>query len=159
MIVVVHLAKRFFTSLSRREPASSDSAWAESQLVPGEVLLWRQMSAADRRHAIGVGRETARLLGEAASRPVVAAALLHDVGKIDSGLGPWRRALATVINRRTGESSFARYRRHDAIGADLLQDAAADPLTVAWAREHHLPATRWTVPREVADALKAADDD
>jgi predicted HD phosphohydrolase len=90
---------------------------------------------------------------------VVAAALLHDVGKVDADLGTWARALATVVDRRTGDGRFARYRRHDEIGATLLVAAGADALTVAWAREHHLPPSRWTVPRPLADALKAADDD
>jgi hypothetical protein len=156
---VAHLAKRFFGSLSRREPDSGDSSWAEGSLLPGEVELWHRMVPADRRHAIGVARETARLLGPAATRPVLAAALLHDMGKIDSDLGPVRRALATVVNVRTGASRFARYRRHDEIGARLLSEAGADPLTVAWAREHHLDPSRWTLPRPIADALKLADDD
>jgi hypothetical protein len=52
-----------------------------------------------------------------------------------------------------------RYLCHDEIGAGLLAEASSDPLTVAWAREHHLPADRWTVPVDVGTALKAADDD
>jgi hypothetical protein len=156
---VLHLAKRFFTSLSTREPAATEALWAESQLLAGELRLWLRMSAADRRHAIGVARETVRLLGPATTRPVVAAALLHDMGKIDSALGPIERALATVVNPRRGESRWARYRRHDVIGAELLVAAGSDPLTVAWAREHHLDADRWTLDGRIADALKQADDD
>jgi hypothetical protein len=30
---------------------------------------------------------------------------------------------------------------------------------VAWAREHHLDPSRWTVPIDVGRALKDADDD
>jgi hypothetical protein len=52
-----------------------------------------------------------------------------------------------------------RYLCHDEIGAGLLADAGSDGLTVAWAREHHLAPERWTVPAEIARALKAADDD
>ena len=54
------------------------------------------MSAADRRHAVVVARRVDATLGTAATREVPAAALLHDAGKIDSGLGPVRRAAATV---------------------------------------------------------------
>jgi HD domain len=156
---VTHLAKRFFGSLSRAEPLLEDSAWAEAHLLAGEVVLWRRMSAADRRHAVGVASETGRLLQREATRPVLAAALLHDMGKIDSDLGTCARALATIVNVRSGDSRFARYRRHDQIGAQLLADAGSDPLTVAWAREHHLDPSRWTVSRKIADALKQADDD
>ena len=41
----------------------------------------------------------------------------------------------------------------------MLTVAGSDALTVAWAREHHLPPEQWTVERHLADALKAADDD
>ena len=57
-------------------------------MTPGEAGLWRRMSAADRRHAVVVARRADATLGTAATREVLAAALLHDVGKIDSGLGP-----------------------------------------------------------------------
>jgi hypothetical protein len=156
---VLHLAKRFFGSLSSAQPSEEDAAWAEAQLLPGEILLWRRMSAPDRRHAIDVACRTGRLLQAETTRPVLAAALLHDMGKIDSNLGTFSRAVATVVNVRTGESRFARYRRHDEIGARLLTEAGSDALTVAWTREHHLNPTRWTVPRRLADALKEADDD
>lgn len=158
-VQLVHLAKRFFGSLSRREPSALDTAWAQGALQSGEADLWQRMSAADRRHAIGVARQVVILLGSEVERSAVAAALLHDVGKVDSDLGSFARALATVLDRRTGDSRFARYRRHDEIGARLLQEAGSDPLTVAWAREHHLTPERWTVPSEISAALKSADDD
>lgn len=153
---VAHLAKRFFGSLSRARPAPDDAAWAEAQLVDGEIQLWRRMSAPDQRHAVGVARRVAETHTE---RPVLAAALLHDVGKIDAALGTFGRVAATLVGRRRARGRFALYLRHDAIGASLLTDAGSDPLTIAWAREHHLPPERWTVPADVAAALKAADDD
>jgi len=116
------------------------------------------MSGPDRRHAVAVARRV--------QPPAVAAALLHDVGKIDSNLGTWERAAATaaalLLGRRrvaAGSGRAARYLRHDVIGAALLESAGSDPLTVAWAREHHLTPDRWTVPADVGVALKAADDD
>jgi Cas3, HD domain len=162
-----HLARRFFGSLSRRPPAPADEAWALDALLPGERDLWVQMSNADRRHAIGVARRAVGALGpERATRPVRAAALLHDVGKISSGFGPFARAGATVwagVRGRArvaaGDGRVARYLRHDSIGAALLADAGSEPLTVAWAAEHHWSRPDWTLPAHVADALKAADDD
>ncbi|MBW3649671.1 MAG: HD domain-containing protein [Actinobacteria bacterium] len=123
------------------------------------------MSGPDRRHALDVARRAVAVLGSQATRPVLAAALLHDVGKIDAGLGTLLRVPATVaglVARERlagGDGRLARYLRHDAIGAGLLADAGAHPLTVAWAAEHHQPPATWTVPPEVGRALKAADDD
>lgn len=164
--------KRFFTSLVPRGPASDDAAWAEAQLLPGERELWREMHRTDRRHAVGVARRVERALGDGATRPVLAAALLHDVGKVDSGLGTYGRVIATLSAKVAGRDSaemwstgqgFTRrvglYLRHSEIGAERLALAGSDPLTVAWAREHDHPPDTWSVPRAIGEALRAADDD
>ncbi len=129
-------------------------------------MLWRRMSNADRRHAAGVARRVEFGLGAEATRPVLAAALLHDVGKVDSGLGTFARAAVTVASSIAGRARLAerdnrvgRYLRHDEIGAALLRSAGADPLTVAWAAQHHRPPATWTLPQLIATALKSADDD
>ena len=130
--------------------------WVEEVLLPGELDLWERMSKADQRHAAGVARRVAE---SHTDRPVLAAALLHDSGKVVSGLGTFGRVAATLVGRRRAKGRFALYLRHDALGAELLERAGSDPLTVAWAREHHLPPERWTVPNDIGAALKAADDD
>jgi putative nucleotidyltransferase with HDIG domain len=168
-----HLAGRFFGSLGGAPPSPEDEAWAVACCLPGESALWRQMSAADRRHAIGVAHRAADLLGgeSATDRAVLAAALLHDVGKIEAGLGTVGRVYATVAGMAGGAGGagtgriaglggrVSRYLRHDELGARLLAEAGSDPVTVAWAREHHCPRTRWTVPATLGDALEAADND
>jgi hypothetical protein len=167
-----HLVRRFAGSLWPFGPPAGDDAWARSHLVAREADLWGRMSRADRRHAVGVARRAAAALGDRADRPVVAAALLHDVGKVEAGLGTYGRVVATLAAMAAGRETagmwsegrgFTRrvglYLRHPDIGADLLALAGSDPVTVAWAREHHLPADRWTLPADVAAALHAADDD
>ena len=149
-----HLARRFVGSLSRREPPAADEGWVASVLGPGERELWRRLPAADRRHAIGVARTVPAELAPAA--------LLHDVGKTVSGLGTFGRVGATVLGwlgRARWRGRVGDYLRHDELGARLLAEAGSSDLTVAWAREHHLPPSRWTVPPEAGAVLKAADDD
>lgn len=143
-------------------------------LLPGEKELWVTMSRRDRRHSAGVARKVQALLGDGASRPVIAAALLHDVGKVDADLGAYGRVVATlsgifvrhdeeVIRAWTRTRGFTRrvglYLQHPKWGGDMLAIAGSDPLTEAWAREHHLPPEEWSVPEEIGFALKAADDD
>lgn len=175
-----HLAMRFFGALDPRGPEPAEEEWALQWLLPGEQDLWRRMSGPDRRHAAGVARDVESLLSGTASPPtreVMASALLHDVGKVESGLGTLSRVAVTVAAILLGRERLTRpaaqgsgtvervrlrtsqYLTHDRIGADLLREAGSDPLTVAWAGEHHLPPDRWTVDRRVADALKAADGD
>ncbi|HET6812196.1 MAG TPA: HD domain-containing protein [Acidimicrobiales bacterium] len=170
----VHLVRRFVGSLRPGGPPSAEEQWARLQLLPGERALWDRMSGADRRHAAGVARSVEAALDGGAERAVLAAALLHDVGKLDSGLGVWGRVGATVAGlagararaaeweERSGPvGRVGRYLRHPERGAALLREAGSDGLTVAWARCHHLPPERWdpAVPPAVGAALKSCDDD
>jgi hypothetical protein len=150
-----------------------------ASMVPGEQALWRRMSGPDRRHAVGVARDTIALLAlDEAPREVTAAALLHDVGKVESSFGTFARALVTVVAMVVGRTRLERwgsaaptaghpslrarvglYLTHDRLGARLLEDAGSQELTVAWAGEHHLAPAQWTVDPQVGAALKAADGD
>ena len=76
----------------------------------------------------------------------MAGALLHDVGKVEAGLGTFARVAATVVGPRGRR--FRLYHDHEAIGARLAEAAGADPVTVALI-EGHGPA---------AADLRAADD-
>lgn len=163
----LHLARRFLGSLSPMPLDARDDAWATDHLAPGERHLWQQMPRADRKHAAGVARLVAARVGED-DRAVLAAALLHDVGKVEADLGTFGRVAATLVGRARGRrwrdapgfrGRIGRYLHHDAIGASLLEDAGADPLAVAWAREHHRPESEWSVPAPLGRALRDADDD
>ena len=167
-----HLIKRFFGSLRPGGPGEHAETWVAARLLPGELALWRRMSGPDRRHAVGVAERVERALGHEATRPVLAAALLHDVGKIESGLGTYGRVVATMSAKVAGAEMASAWRRqrgyarkvglylqHDEIGGDLLELAGSDALTVAWTREHHRPSSEWTLEPSIANALKAADDD
>jgi hypothetical protein len=169
-----HLARRFFGALWPGGPSRVDEGWARGWLRDPELALWARMSGPDRRHAVGVARRTAERLGgeRAAGRSVLAAALLHDVGKVAAGLGTWRRVPATWLARGadrqqalawSNTGGFRRrvglYRRHGELGGDMLALAGSDPVTVAWAREHHLAPEEWTVEVAIAEALAASDDD
>jgi hypothetical protein len=156
-----------------------EEKWALGHFLPGEEVLWRRMSGPDRRHAIGVARRAVADLGTT-SREVVAAGLLHDVGKVEAGLGTWARAGVTVAAMAVGREPLAGwsgsgpergngrpgwrqrvglYLSHDRVGADLLSRAGSDPFTVAWTAEHHRPTDRWSVDGRLGEALKVADDD
>ncbi|HTV12136.1 MAG TPA: hypothetical protein VME20_09760 [Acidimicrobiales bacterium] len=186
-----HLGSRFFGALSPAGPCAEDEDWALRSLLEGERSLWHRMSGPDRRHAVGVAKEALELLceqgpgtAEGAEAPadvpreVVAAALLHDVGKLESSLGTFSRVAVTLATMAAGrerllnwsEGAQARhasswraraglYLVHDSLGARLLEDAGSDPFTVSWAREHHLSPGRWTVDKDAGAALKAADGD
>lgn len=142
---VGHLVRRFRGSLSHAPPSVLDEVWAESHLLVDERSMWRTMSDADRRHAIEVARRFTDRRPDA-SRAEMAGALLHDVGKVASGLGTFGRVVATVVGPRTARLRI--YHDHERLGADALAAAGSDPATVALVRRHG-PA---------AQALLEADD-
>ncbi len=168
----IHLTKRFVTSLWPFGPTSAKDQWAQSHLLEEEIRLWKKMSRQDRRHSVGVAKRVEAALGERAERPVIAAALLHDVGKIEARMGTFLRVVATlsaaIAGRETAElwvrsTGITRrvglYLRHPSIGGDLLAMAGSDPFTETWAREHHHPEESCTLDVELATALRDADDD
>lgn len=142
---IVHLAKRWVTSLSDAPPAPVDEVWAESHLSPGELELWRQMGNVDRRHAVLVARRFVERRPSATQAEMVAA-LLHDVGKVCCGLGTTGRVVATVVGPRTAR--FRTYNDHEAIGIAMLTAAGSNPATID-ALEGRSPASA---------ALRDADD-
>lgn len=171
-MTTAHLTKRFFVSLWPFGPDSDADEWAVRHLLAAEVVLWQRMSSQDRRHSIGVARRVVAHLGARATREVVAAALLHDVGKVDSHLGTFLRVVATASAKVAGHGTaelwvrssgvtrrIGLYLKHPSIGGDLLGMAGSDPFTETWAREHHLPVDDCTLDSELAHALRISDDD
>jgi hypothetical protein len=100
--------------------------WADDQLLAGERALWRRLDNRDRRHSVAVARRFHARRPDA-TRAELAGALLHDVGKVQCGLGTWGRVVATVVGPVT--PSFRSYHDHEQIGADLLVLAGSDPVT------------------------------
>ncbi|MCB9371377.1 MAG: hypothetical protein H6518_01180 [Microthrixaceae bacterium] len=166
-----HNVKRFFGSLRPGPPPRADLEWAEAHLLEGEVPLWRAMSNPDKRHALRVARRVDEVLGATAPRPVMAAALLHDVGKNDARLRTYGRVVATLTIWLAGKRTVAAwtqtrglwrriglYAEYPRLGSEALALAGSDPLTVAWALEHHDPPEDWTVPHDLGEVLAAADE-
>ena len=122
-----HLVKRFVGSLFPAAPTVADEVWAESFLLDGELALWRRLSNVDRRHAIQVTRRF-EALGPR-TRDEMAAALLHDIGKIASQLSTLERVGATILGSRT--ERWRQYRDHERIGVELCREAGSSAATLA----------------------------
>ena len=165
-----HLTRRFFGSL-RPGGRPSPTVWGRGCAVRGRVRPWARQYGPDRRHTVQVAREVEHRLGRDATRPVLAAALLHDIGKIDADLGTWGGSSPPLrdgrrprhgqrwITKRGLAGRIGRYLQHPEIGADLLAVAGSAPLTVAWAKEHHTPAEAWTIDPAIGRVLFEVDDD
>ena len=148
---VWHLAKRFFGVLRSRPLGPGDQDEVRQALSREEAALFWQQQFIDQRHAYDVARRVDQATGNADAK---AAALLHDVGKSHSRLGPVARSMATLLAalRIPLPASWARYRAHGELGAQDLEAVGARPLAVAFA------AGEATGDRYVWDALVAADN-
>jgi hypothetical protein len=172
----LHLARRFVRALWPGPPGEPDVVWVAGILEPAELALWRSLPNHEQRYTIRVAKLVeARLAGtEYAGQPRwLAVALLHDVGKLDAGLGVLGRSVATVmgtvagparVDRWARTSGFRRraawYLHHDDRGADRIRAAGGRDEAARWAWAHHQRG-RWPasgVPITVAEALEAADN-
>lgn len=146
-----HLARRFFGYLAARPLGPAEQQFVARYLDgPCAEMFWEQQPA-DQRHAVDVARQVdAALPGDDSA---VRAALLHDVGKRSSRVGPVSRSIATVLDA-AGFPITARmrsYRRHGVDGADDIAARDCDAFAVAFARFHPGPApddvdpARWQV--------------
>ena len=177
MARVAHLVRRFVGTLGRSEPGAVDRAWVAQVCTPCEAGLWGRLPRHDRRHAVAVARAVeARLVGTpfADDPRWIEAALLHDVGKLDAGLGVPGRVVATVVAAIGGPARIAgwaprpgyrgrigRYLDHPDRGAVQIRRCGGSPEAAAWAAAHQDRArlAGCGIPGPVVDALRDADDD
>lgn len=176
MTGVGHLARRFLTSLWARPPSAQERAWVRGVLEPGELALWDRLPRYDRRHTLLAARRTGDALRAAGAEPEsrwLGAALLHDVGKLEAGLGLGGRVVATLAiqalgRERTGRwagglglrGRIGRYARHAAIGGGMIRDAGGREEVARWAEVHHdrrLMRSVAGIPPKVVEALRTAD--
>ena len=130
-----HLIRRFVTSLSRRMPPAIDVAWVNATLRENEHDLWKRMKSYDQRHSIEVARRFTQM-HPAFTRDQVAAALLHDIGKVESDLGVPGRVIATVVG--PVGTRFRLYHDHESIGLNLCRKAGSTAETLRvldWSHE------------------------
>jgi len=177
MTRTLHLTRRFFGSLWPGPPAGRDEAWVREILRPGEYALWARLPNHDRRHSIGVAHRVERTLADTAyagDPRWLAAALLHDVGKLDARLGVFGRVGATLAGAAAGHDMapvwsekrgitrrVGLYLRHPELGADHIRVAGGSDVAARWAAAHH-ERDAWAatgIPAPVVAALHDADDD
>ncbi len=123
----LHLVRRLGGSLSRRSPSTSDIAWVNKNLLDGEFAFWSRLKSYDQRHSIEVARRFADL-HPTFTRDQVAAAMLHDIGKVESELGVLGRVVATIVGPHG--TKFRNYHNHELIGLNLCRNAGSSVETL-----------------------------
>ena len=144
---VVNLAARTFRAFfpATLEP---DDGFAESRLSAAEYALYADMDVRDRHHACQVAQA---VLSEvpAASKVLVRAALLHDVGKSGARYRAWERILVHLYTPRSLpreprlgglRGAWQRRLHHEHYGAELIRRAGGDAEVANIVARHHRPA-------------------
>lgn len=139
---------QFFRALTARV-SESEIEQAVRVLTPQAQALFRGQAAQDQRHALTVHRSV-QVSGDT-NPHLLAAALLHDIGKGTAHLPAWQRAIVVLLDRVAPDvlASQGRYeprgwRRplviqatHPELSARLARSAGCSPLTVHLIQHHH----------------------
>ena len=132
-----HLFRRFFDVAGARPLTTSERAAVTGWLDDETALIFFAQPDADQRHGY---HAALTVVAAGVSEPdVVAAALLHDVGKRHARLGLLGRTLASVmivLGLPLGKRMTA-YRDHGLLGARELGVLGAPSLTIDFAMHHH----------------------
>lgn len=151
---IVYRSWQFWQALLA-SPSVDELEFVHTILTPQEYNLFVQMHSGEQAHSLKVMH---RLIKNNHRDPdLLAAALLHDIGKINQPLNLWERVWLVLGNtffpglvsrwlRNSGMDvkSMDKYRRvfvihrlHPEWGARLAQEAGAKPLCVNLIRRHH----------------------
>ena len=149
-----------------------DDAPAERLLSPALYALYRRMRRSERQHSLRVLRDL-RAVGHS-DPDLLAAALLHDVGKSRAPFGVPAKTLVVLVRavapqayRRWGSGPACGWRRpfavsvqHPAWGAEMVAAAGGSPRTVELIARHQdtLDAPPQTEMDHLLLALQAVDD-
>ena len=154
---MLHLAKRFFSTLFARGLTAEERAFVADTLEDAElVALFHRQQRGEQRHTVEAAKFVAAQGGDVT---LIRAALLHDVGKCLIRIGVIGRTLATLAKKLSLPTPprWTAYLNHGEAGAALLRDHGCPAWMVDFVAHHHENVRPESVVPEAWDLLKDAD--
>jgi hypothetical protein len=147
---IAYRFRQFWTAWTAA-PSADDFEKAYKILSPEMMKLFQQMHPSEQIHSLAIFNELKKS-GENSS-DLLAAALLHDVGKSLYPLNPWERSIVVIIRKlapnlfdrwsqsepRGWKKPFVVYACHAQWGADLVERAGGNQLVVNLIKRHQDP--------------------
>lgn len=157
---MLYRIKQFFKGFFCVSP---DISIAEEYLNTQELQLFMKLPSYEKRHAIDTA-VTLMGFNTGKNRDIlIEAALLHDIGKLGSGVGLIKKSILVLMNRFFPDASrrlaknikmFNVYYNHNIIGAGILKNINADSEVIELVK-HHQPWDNFNI--EGIELLKKAD--
>jgi hypothetical protein len=142
---------QFWHNITAQPLSKFEQEQIANNLTPQELELFLQMSDSDQRH----GYRVYRLLRDNGytDSDLLAAALLHDIGKVHANLSAWDRAMAVLGEalwpgkakewgegeRRGWKRTFVVRERHAAWGGDMAEKAGSRKAVIDLILHHQDP--------------------
>jgi len=169
---ILYRTQQFWNAL-RSVPDPDQLADAQRFLSPAQMTIFRQMQANEQAHSLRLFRRL-REQGET-HIDLLAAALLHDIGKSRFPLRLWERVVIVLAESlfpeqveiwgksapRGWRRPFVIARQHPAWGAEMAAKAGASPLVVSLIQRHQapIPPQPKTLEDQLLHRLQLADNE
>jgi len=162
---------RQFWSALRARPRVEEMHIARQALAEPLFRLFQKMQPTEQAHSLVVYQ---KLVAQGENDPdLLAAALLHDMGKIRAPLNVWERAWIVILRasfpkqvpawgcgQPTGwRKALVVAEQHPAWGAELAHAAGANERVTRLIRDHQAPLDAFSPLAEQLQKLKAVDDE
>ncbi|NBG87028.1 HD domain-containing protein [Isachenkonia alkalipeptolytica] len=140
---MLYRIKQFFRGVFAKV-TPEEQVFLKAYLTKGEALLFRRLRVGEQRHSLNIAYDCLKEAPK--NRILIKAALLHDVGKINSNLTLVHKALVVVITKlpipkrmlpKFLQKALYYKQQHPALGAELLNNVGTEASVVFLTRHHH----------------------
>ncbi|WP_350344201.1 HD domain-containing protein [Proteinivorax tanatarense] len=164
---MVYRVKQFFKSITAKT-TEDEEMWVKKVLNGQQQKLFFSLPIYEQRHSIDVAKSIMKKAGQLNKDEynlLIKAALLHDIGKVNTGLNPITKSIAVIydcFNSRKKIPSKPKflqaYYLHPDLGVEFLQrDGDANKTLLFLISNHHQPIDK--VSNELLKLLIECDEE